>query len=77
MVIKSKRLRWAGYVARMGEVGCAFKILTGKPTDKRPLGRSRRGWEDNIRMDFKEIVINTRNWIDLAQDRIIGVPLIL
>ena len=46
-----------------------FKILTGKPTRKRPLGRPRRRWEDNIRMDLKEIVINTKNWVDSAQDR--------
>ena len=42
----------------------AFKILTGKPTMKRPLGRPRRRWEDNIRMDLKEIYISTRNWVD-------------
>ena len=46
-----------------------FKILTGTPTGKRPLGRARRRWEDNIRMDFKEICTNTRNWVDSAQDR--------
>ena len=57
-MIKSRRLRWAGYVARM-EIGMsAFKILTGKPTGWRPLGRPRRRWEDNIRMDLKEIGIN-------------------
>ena len=47
----------------------AFKILTGTPTGKRPLGRPRHRWEVNIRMDLKEIVINTRNWVDSAQDR--------
>jgi hypothetical protein len=47
----------------------AFKILTGKPTGKRPLGRPRRRWEDNIRMDLEEIDINTSNWVDSAQDR--------
>ena len=46
----------------------AFKILTGKPTGKRPLGRPRRRWEDNIRVDLKEIGINARNWVDSAQD---------
>ena len=56
-VIKSRRLRWAGHVARMEEGRSAFKILTGKHTGKRPLGRSRRRWEDNIRMDLKEIGI--------------------
>ena len=60
----SRRLRWAGHVARMEECRSAFKILTGKPTGKRPLGRPRRRWEDNIRMVLKEIGINTRNWVD-------------
>ena len=61
-VIKSRRLRWAGHVARMEEGKRAFKILTGKATGKRPLGRRpRHRWEDNIRMDLKEIGINTRN----------------
>ena len=50
-VIKSRRLRWAGHVARMEESRSAFKILTSKPTGNRPLGRPRRRWEDNIRMD--------------------------
>ena len=68
-VIKSRRLRWVGHVVRM-EVGrSAFKILTGKPTGKRPLGRPRRRWEDSIRMDLEEIGINAGNWVDLAQDR--------
>ena len=47
----------------------AFKILTGKPSGKRTLGRPRRRWEDNIRMDLEEIGINTRNWVDSAKDR--------
>ena len=50
--MKSRRLRWAGHVARMEEGRSAFKILTGKPIGKRPLGRPRRRWEDNIRMDL-------------------------
>ena len=75
-MIKSRRLRWAGHVARMEEGKSAFKILTGKSTGKRPLGRSRRRWEDNISMDLKEIGINTRNWVDSAQNRsIIGESL--
>ena len=65
-MIKSRRLRWAGHVARLEEGWSAFKILTGKPTRKRPLGRPRRRWEDNIRMDLEEIGINAGNW---AQDR--------
>ena len=67
-VIKSRRLRWAGHVARM-EVGRSpFKILTGKPTEKRPLGRPKCRREDNIRMELEEIGINARNWVDSAQD---------
>ena len=53
-MIKSKRLRWVGHVVRMEEGRSAFKILTGIPTGKRPLGRTRRRWEDNTRIDFKE-----------------------
>ena len=68
-VIKSRRLRWAWHVARMEEGRRAFKILTGKPTGKRRLRRSRRRWEDNIRMDLEETGINAGNWVDLAQDR--------
>ena len=68
-VIKYRRLRWAGHVARMEEGRSAFKILLGEPKGKIPLGRPRRRWEDDIRMDLKEIGINTRDWVDLAQDR--------
>ena len=64
-VIKSRRLRWAGHVARIEQGRSAFKILTGK----RPLGRPRRRWEDNIRMNLEEIGINAGNWVDSAQDR--------
>ena len=64
-MIKSRRLRWAGHVARMEEGRCAFKILTGK----RPLRRPRRRWEDNIRIDLKEKCIDTWNCVDSAQDR--------
>ena len=53
-VIKSRRLRWAGRVARMEECKSAFKILTDKPTGKRPLGRPNHRWKNNIRIDFKE-----------------------
>ena len=65
-VIKSRRLRWAGHVARMDEGRRAFKILTGKPTRKRPLGRPRRRWEENIRMDLEEMGISAGNWVDSA-----------
>ena len=68
-MIKSRRLRWAGHVARMEESRSAFKILTGKPTGKRPFGRPRHRCEDNIRMDLEEIGINAGNWVDSAQDR--------
>ena len=68
-MIKSRRLRWAGHVARMEEGRSAFKVLRGKPTGKRPLGRPRRRWEDNIRMDLEEIGINAGSWVDSAQDR--------
>ena len=63
-VIKYRRLRWAGHVARMEECKSAFKILTGTP-----LGRPRRRWEDNIRMDVEEIGINAGNCVASAQDR--------
>ena len=70
-MIKSRRLRWAGHVARMEEGRSAFKISTGKPTGKRPLERRRRRrrWEDNIRIDLEEIGINAGNWVDSAQNR--------
>ena len=70
-VIKSRRLRWAGHVARTEEGRSAFKILTNspKPTGKRPLGRPRRRWEDNIRMNLEEIDDNTGNWVDSAWNR--------
>ena len=68
-VIKSRRLRWTGHVARMQEDKSAFKILTGKPTGKRYLGRPRHRWEDNITMDLENIVINAGNLVDSAQER--------
>jgi hypothetical protein len=67
--MKPRRLRWAGHVARMEECRSTFKILTGTPAGKMPLGRPRRRLEDDIRMYLKEIGINTRNWVDSAQDR--------
>jgi hypothetical protein len=68
-VIKSRKLRWAGHVARVEEGRSAFKILTGKPTGKRALGRPWRRWEDNIRMDLAEIGMNAGNWVHSAQER--------
>ena len=70
-VIKSRRLRWAGHVARMEEGRSAFKMLIGKPTGRIPLGRPRHRWEDNIKIYLKGIRINTRNWVDSAQDGVI------
>ena len=64
-VIKFRRLRWASHIGRVEEVKSTSKILTGKPTGKRP----RLIWEDQIRMDLKEIVIITRNWVDSVQGR--------
>jgi hypothetical protein len=67
-VIKSRRLRWASHVVRMEEGSSAFKILKGTSAGKKPLGRPKHRWEDNIKMYLKEIGINTRNWVDSAQD---------
>ena len=66
--IKSRRLKWAGHVARMEEGRSVFQILTGTPRGKRLLGMSRRRSENNVRMDLKEIGINKRNCVDSAQD---------
>ena len=68
-VFKSRRLRWAGHVARMEQGRSAFKISIGTPAGKRSLGTPRRRWEDITRMDLITIGINTRNWFDWAQDR--------
>jgi hypothetical protein len=68
-MIKSRRLRWAGHVARMGDKRDAYRILVWKPEGKRAVGRPRRGWEDNIRIDLREIGWGVMDWIDLAQDR--------
>jgi hypothetical protein len=69
-VIKSRRMRWAGHVARMGKGRGVYRVLVGKPEGNRPLGRPRRKWEDNIKMDLREIGIDGVNWIRLAQDRV-------
>ena len=68
-VIKSRRLRWAGHVARMGEERGVYRVLVGKPEGKRQLGRPRRKWVDNIRMDLQEVGCGHVDWIGLAQDR--------
>jgi hypothetical protein len=68
-VIKSRRMRWAGHVACVGEVRNAYSILVGKPEGRRPLGRPRHRWEDNIGMDLRDIGFGDVNQIHLAQDR--------
>ena len=68
-MIKSRRMRWAGHVARMGEERGAYRLLVGKPKGKRPLGRPRRRCVDNIRMDLQEVGYGYLDWIGLAQDR--------
>jgi hypothetical protein len=66
---KSRRMRWAGHAARMGERRNAYRILVGKPDGKRPLGRPRRRWVGNIKMDLRKVGWEGRDWIDQAQDR--------
>ena len=68
-VIKWRRMRWAVHVARMGEERKVFRLLVGKPEGKRPLGRPRCRWVDNIRMDLQEVGCGYMDWIGLAQDR--------
>ena len=67
--LKSIRLRWAGHVARMEKSRYAYRVLVGKPEGKRPLGRPRRRWEDNIRMDLRKVGCDPGELIDLAEDR--------
>ena len=68
-VIKSRRMRLAGHVVRVGEERGAYRVLVGKPEGKRPLGRPKRRWVDNIRMDLQEVGCGYVDWIGLAQDR--------
>jgi hypothetical protein len=69
-VIKSRRMRWAGYVARMADGRGVYRVSVGRLEGKRPLGRPRRRWEDNIKIDLREIGIDGANWIRLALDRV-------
>jgi hypothetical protein len=69
-VIKSMKMRWVGHVARVGEGRGVCRVLIGRSEGKRPLGRPRRRWEDNIKLDLREIGIDRANWIRLAQDRV-------
>jgi hypothetical protein len=68
-IIKFRRMRWTGHVARMGEKSNVYRILVGNSEGKRPLGRLRCGWIDNIKMDLLEIGLGVLDWICLAQDR--------
>jgi hypothetical protein len=68
-MIKARRMRWAGHVARMGELRFAYSILVGRHEGRRPLGRPRRRWEDNIKMNLREIVFEDVDCIHLAPDR--------
>jgi len=67
--IKSRRMRWAGHVARMGEGRGVYRVLVGKPEVRRPLGRPRHRWENTIRMDLREVGFGCVDWMKLAQDR--------
>ena len=67
--LKSRRLRWAEHVARTEQFRSAYRVLVGKPQSKRPLGRPRRRWEDNIKMDLREVGCDPRDWRALAEDR--------
>jgi hypothetical protein len=69
-LIKSRRMRWARHVALMAEGKGVYRVLVGRPEGKRPLGRPKRRWEYNIKLDLREIRIDGTNWIQLAQDRI-------
>ena len=66
-VIKSRRMRWAGHVVRMGERRGVHRVLVGKPEGKRPLGRPRRRWEDNIKMDLQKVGCGGMDWIELVR----------
>ena len=68
-VVKSRRMKWAGHVARMGEDRGVHRVLVGKPEGKRPLGRPKRRWENNIKMDLQEVGGCRVDWMELAQDR--------
>ena len=68
-VLKSRRMRWAGHVARMGEDRGVQRVLVGKPEGKRSLGTTRRRWKENIKMDLQEVGGGRGDWMELVQDR--------
>ena len=68
-VVKSRRMKWAGHVARMGEKRGVYRILVGKPERKTPIGRTWRRWEDNNKMDLQHVGCGGMDWIELAQNR--------
>jgi hypothetical protein len=68
-VIKSRRMRWEGHVARMVEIRVIYRVLMGKHEGKRTLERTRRRWEDNIKLDFQEVDWGDMDWTDLSEDR--------
>ena len=68
-VVKSRRMRWAGHLARMGEDRGVHRVLVGKPEGKKPFGRPKRRWEDNIKMDLQKVGGGRGDWMELAQDR--------
>jgi hypothetical protein len=68
-VVKSRIMRWAGHVARMGEGRVVYRVLMGRPEGKRPLGRPRRRWEDNIKRDLQKVGGVGGDWMERAQDR--------
>ena len=68
-MMKSRIMRWTGHVARMGQGRGVFRVLVGKPGGKRPLGRSRHGWEGNIKIDLQEVGFGGMDWIEMAHDR--------
>jgi len=68
-VVKSRRMRWAGHVASMGEGRGVYRVLVGRPEGKRPMGRPRPRWEDNIKIDLQEVGGGCGDWMKLVQDR--------